>query len=178
MLEVVAWGLGALVLLAGAVAAYASRRPDTFTVSRSAVIEAPADRIFGIITDFTRWPEWSPWHKLDPAMNTAISTPSSGVGAWSSWDGNGKVGAGRSEITRADAPSRIVIALHMERPFRAENTVEYTLVPDGAGTRVTWAMSGAQPLPAKIFSTFVDCAGMVGRDFERGLASLKSLAEH
>lgn len=177
MLDILVWIAAILAVLALAVIAYASRKPNTFTVSRSADIAAPADRIFAIINDFRRWPEWSPWQKLDPDMKQTQSGPPAGVGATVEWSGNRMVGAGRTVLVEATPPSRLAMRLEMLRPMKATNAVEYTLVPSGDGTRVTWAMSGKQPLPAKIFATFVNCDNMVGKDFERGLANLKALAE-
>ncbi len=177
MLDILLWIAAVVAVVALAVIAYASRKPDTFAVSRSADIAAPPEKLFAILTDFRRWPEWSPWQHLDPGMQQTLSGSPSGVGAVSEWSGNGKVGAGRTEITDVAAPTRIGMRLDMLRPMKASNRVDYTLEPNGHGTRVTWAMSGRQPLPAKIFASFVDCDNMVGRDFERGLANLKALAE-
>jgi hypothetical protein len=42
---------------------------------------------------------------------------------------------------------------------------------------VTWAMQGASPYIAKLMGIFIDMDKMIGRDFEAGLASLKTLAE-
>lgn len=177
MLEIVSWVAALLAVVTLGVVAYAAAKPDTFAVSRSADIAAPAERIFAIINDFRRWPEWSPWQHLDPDMKQTQSGPPTGVGATVEWSGNKMVGAGRTVLVEATPPSRLAMRLEMLRPMKATNAVEYTLVPNGNGTRVTWAMSGRQPLPAKVFATFVDCDDMVGRDFERGLANLKALAE-
>jgi hypothetical protein len=38
-------------------------------------------------------------------------------------------------------------------------------------------MHGAQPILAKVVGVFIDCDKMVGKDFETGLASLKTLTE-
>jgi len=38
-------------------------------------------------------------------------------------------------------------------------------------------MSGKQPLLGKLMSLFIDCDRMVGSQFEKGLASLKAIAE-
>jgi cellulose synthase/poly-beta-1,6-N-acetylglucosamine synthase-like glycosyltransferase len=110
-------------------------------------------------------------------MKTTVSGAPSGKGAVSTWDGNSKVGAGRTEITESVAPSRITMKLDMARPFEAHNIVEYTLESKGDSTSVTWAMHGAQPILAKVVGVFIDCDKMVGKDFETGLASLKTLTE-
>ena len=65
----------------------------------------------------------------------------------------------------------------MARPFKAHNTVEFTLERSGAGTNVTWSMQGRQPYKAKLMSMVMDCDKMVGSQFEQGLAKLKQLVE-
>ena len=69
----------------------------------------------------------------------------------------------------------------MTKPLKCDNTVEFTLEPEGtasnASTNVTWAMSGKQPLLAKVMNLFIDCDKMVGKEFEAGLANLKAKAE-
>ena len=65
----------------------------------------------------------------------------------------------------------------MTTPFKADNRVEFTLIPIGSDTDVTWAMSGRQPLMAKIMTVVIDCDKMVGGQFEKGLSQLKALAE-
>ena len=99
-----------------------------------------------------------------------------GVGAAYRWEGNKKAGAGRREITSVDASS-VTIDLDFTRPFRAHNVAAFTLVPQGDATDVTWSMSGLSPFPSKLFGVFVDMDKLVGKDFEVGLANLKSLTE-
>ena len=156
---------------------YASTRPNTFSMQRSTTIKAPADKIFGIINDHQNWAAWSPWYKLDPQMKTSMSTPSSGVGATYTWEGNAKAGAGRVTIVETVPPYKLESRLEMFKPFKAENKVEFTLKPEGDSINVTWAMSGKQNLLMKVMGLFINCNDMVGKDFEAGLTSLKVLAE-
>ncbi|WP_245598801.1 SRPBCC family protein [Methylomicrobium lacus] len=58
----------AVVVLLAALLIYATTRPDTFRVERSATIKAPAEKIFPLINDFHQWEPWSPWEKVDPAL--------------------------------------------------------------------------------------------------------------
>jgi hypothetical protein len=72
-----------------------------------------------------------------------------------------------------------LIRIHLEflRPFKATNDVEFTFKPEGSQTAVTWTMTGKNNFLSKAFGLFVDCEKMVGADFEKGLASLKAVAE-
>jgi hypothetical protein len=87
------------------------------------------------------------------------------------------VGEGRMKITQSEPSSLIRINLDFLRPFKASNIAQFTFTAQGNQTQVNWKMSGRNPLPGKIFGLFVDCDKMVGKDFEKGLASMKALVE-
>ena len=163
------------VLLA-ALLLFAATRPDTFNIERTASIKAPPEKIFPLIEDFHRWGAWSPYEKLDPTMQRTYSGPASGVGAVYEWQGSSAAGAGRMEITQS-SPSLIVIKLDFTKPMKSSNTVEYTLVPNGDTTTVTWAMHGASPFISRLMQVFFNMDKLVGKDLETGLATLKSVAE-
>jgi uncharacterized protein YndB with AHSA1/START domain len=165
-----------VVLIAG-VLAFALTKPDTFTVQRTASIKAPPEKIFAVLNDFHRWPEWSPWEKLDPAMKRTQSGATSGKGAVYAWEGNSKVGAGRMEILDAASPSKVEIKLDFIRPFEGHNTTTFTVQPQGDATQVNWTMTGPTPYVSKLMQVFVSMDSMIGKDFESGLANLKALAE-
>ena len=164
------------VLLIAAALIFAATRPDTFRVQRTTDIAAPPEKIFSLINDFHRWAVWSPWEKKDPAMKRSYSGAETGKGAVYEWVGNGKVGMGRMEIVQSSAPSKIIIKLDFVKPFSAHNMVEFTLEPKSGFTNVTWSMTGDTPYVGKIVQFFFDMDSMVGKDFEAGLVSLKSIA--
>lgn len=110
-------------------------------------------------------------------MRKRFSGASSGQGAVYEWQGNNKVGQGHMEILDAVAPARVVIKLDFLKPFEAHNTAEYLLAASGEGTDFTWAMHGSNNFMSKLMGLFFSMDRMVGRHFEQGLASLKTLAE-
>lgn len=167
----------AVVLLIAVLLFYAATRPDTFRVQRTASIRATPEKIFSFINDLHQWDAWSPYAKLDPAMQTRYSGAASGRGAVYEWQGNGNVGAGRVTVVDVLPPSRVAIKLDMLKPFEAHNDVEFTLQPEGAATHVTWAMEGRNTYLAKVMGVFFNMDKMVGGQFEEGLANLKTLAE-
>jgi hypothetical protein len=166
-----------MVVAVVAVLVIAATRSDTFRIERTTSIKAPADRIFPFINDFHRWGAWSPWEKIDPALKRSFSGPASGKGAAYSWEGNSKVGSGGMEIAESSPPGKIVIKLDFLKPFEAHNIAEFTLVPGGDSTSVTWAMYGPKPYMAKLIHMFFSMDRMVGGQFEEGLANLKAAAE-
>jgi len=166
----------ALTVAVVAMLLYAATAPDTFLVSRSAVMAAPPERIFPMINDLRAQSAWSPFEK-DPNMKRNHSGAPAGTGAVYEWDGNRNVGAGRIVITDSVPTSRVSLKLDMSRPFEAHNMVDFVLEQNGAGTKLTWAMQGRQPFMAKLMSLFINCDKMVGGEFEQGLAKLKTLVE-
>lgn len=163
----------AAVLLLG----LAASRPDRFRVQRAIDIQAPATKVYALLQDFHEWPRWSPWEKLDPALQREHSGAASGPGAVYAWRGNSKVGQGRMEIRQATAPTQLSIQLDFLKPFEAHNTADFVLEQRGDSTHVLWAMHGPQPFMAKLMGLFFDMDRMVGKDFETGLANLKGIAE-
>ena len=169
----------AIVLAVGiaAVLVFALTKPDTFRVERSLAVKAPPDAIYPVVADFHFWTSWSPYEGRDPAMKRTFGGTASGKGATYAWDGNNNVGAGHMEILEANTPSKLRIKLDFERPFEGHNTAEFTFVPQGDATLVTWAMYGPAPLLSKLMQVFINMDTMIGKDFEVGLASLKKLTE-
>lgn len=152
-------------------------RPSDFRVTRTARINAPASIVFENVNDLHKWEAWSPWAKVDPNAKSTFSGSPSGPGASMHWSGNNKVGEGR--MTIADTRPNEVIHINLEflRPFKANNLAEFTFKPEGNQTVVTWTMTGKNNFMGKVFHLFVDCDKMIGKDFEKGLASLNSVTQ-
>jgi hypothetical protein len=179
--------MGCVLLLVGVVImcalVVAATRPNSFRLERSLTINAPPDQVFARVNDFKLW-TWSPWEHIDPNLKRSYSGTDAGVGTVYGWEGNKKVGSGRMEITHALPPSHLRIKLDFFTPFEAHNTTEFTFQAVKAAdpgtliaTEVTWAMHGPQPFFAKLMSLVFSMEKMVGPDFEKGLAALKTEAE-
>jgi carbon monoxide dehydrogenase subunit G len=169
-------GIVIAVLIAG-VLILAATKPDTFKFERKANIKAPPEKIFIFLNDYKQWGAWSPWEKKDPAMKRNFGATTVGKGATYAWEGNKDVGTGNMEITESVPSSKLTVKLNFEKPFKANNIVNFTLVPAGGGTDVTWSMEGQCNFMSKIMQVFVSMDKMVGPDFEAGLANLKAAAE-
>ncbi len=152
-------------------------QPTRFRIERSATIAASSENIFPHINDLHQWDAWSPWAKLDPSMTTTYEGEPSGKGAIYKWSGNDEVGEGKMTILESQPNQLVRINLEFIRPFPAENLSEFVLTPKGDATDVTWSLSGDRNFMSKAFGLIVDIDKMVGADFEKGLAALKSIAE-
>jgi hypothetical protein len=152
-------------------------QPSAFRVTRQATITAAPDAVFAYVNDLHNWDAWSPWAKLDPEMKKSYEGASSGEGAIYAWNGNKEVGEGRTTIIESRPSELIHIKLEFLRPFACRNDVEFTFEPQDDGTLVTWKMWGENNFIAKAVHLFMDMDKMVGGDFEKGLANLKSVVE-
>src|SRR5882757_4429799 len=177
MFEIIAIIAIVIAIAIAIVLILAAAKPDTFSVQRATTVKAPSEKIFSLINDFHQWGSWSPYENKDPAMKRSYSGAESGKGAVYAWDGNKNVGSGRMEILDASVPSKIVIKLDIFTPFEGHNTAEFTMLPQGDVTNLTWLMHGPAPFMAKIMHVFINMDNMVGKDFEIGLANLKKLTE-
>jgi uncharacterized protein YndB with AHSA1/START domain len=177
MFEIVAIIAVIIAIAIAVVLILAATKPNTLRVQRATSIRAPADRIFPLINDFHQWRTWSPWEDKDPALKRTYSGTESGKGAVYAWDGNRNVGSGQMEILEAQVPSKITIKLDFFKPFEGHNTAEFTMLPQGDVTNLTWTMVGPAVFMSKVMQVFMNLDNMIGRDFEAGLANLKKLAE-
>jgi uncharacterized protein YndB with AHSA1/START domain len=161
-------GLVVLLLLVGFLL------PSGYSAQRSAVINAPAEKIFPLLNNTKAWKRWTVWNQRDPAMGLTYSGPESGAGAKWAWTSKTE-GNGAMEFTTVEPNKRLAYALQMEAMSPAPGDI--TLVPSGNGTKVTWSMTGdagMNPL-FRWFGLFMD--KLVGPDFEAGLVNLKKIAE-
>ncbi len=144
-------------------------------MSRTTHIDAPPERVLPLLEDFREWQQWSPWEGLDPDLRRTFTGPEKGVGSHYHWSGNKKAGEGTMEIVAA-GPQGVVVDLQFLKPFKATNVTEFTLTPAGGGTDVAWVMTGERSAVMSLMGKlFFDKS--IGKDFEKGLASLKAAAE-
>ncbi len=173
-------GLTLLVLLAfvsGFLTA-AAVQSNKFQVQRSTLIAASPEQVFPHVNDLHKWDAWSPWAKKDPNAVNSFEGPDAGVGAKFKWSGNSEVGEGQMTITGSTPGELVQIKLEFTKPFEDASDVEFVFRPEGDQTRVIWTMSGVQAnFIGKVMCLLMNMDKMVGGDFEKGLASMKSVVE-
>ncbi|MDZ4287407.1 MAG: SRPBCC family protein [Prosthecobacter sp.] len=162
-----------LVILAVVIAI----QPDDLRVSRSATMAAAPAAVFEQVNDFHKWEAWSPWAKLDPNSKVTYEGPASGTGAIFKWSGNNEVGEGQQTITESKPGELVRIKLDFIKPFPGTSETTFTFKPEGAGTAVTWTMTGKRNFIMKAMGLVMNCDQMMGGFFEKGLASIKSIVE-
>jgi polyketide cyclase/dehydrase/lipid transport protein len=174
MIKKILIGLVLVIILLVVVVALQSSH---YRVERSATMNAPASVVFAQVNDFHKWSAWSPWEKIDPAMKRTFDGAPAGTGAGYAWVGNSEVGEGRMTITESHPSDLIKIKLEFLKPFAATSETVFTFKPEGNQTKVTWTMDGDKNFMAKAIHMFMNIDKMVGGDFEKGLAQMKTVAE-
>ncbi len=174
MLKIILIALAVIVAVFVVVVAL---QPAEFRVARSATMSAPAPAVFAQVNELRKWEAWNPWQKIDPAMKLTFAGPPAGNGASYSWVGNNQVGEGRLTITESRPSDLVRIKLEFLKPFAATNTAAFTFKPDGNQTSVTWSMEGRNNFMAKAINLCMNMDKMVGAQFEKGLADMKSVVE-
>jgi hypothetical protein len=167
-----------LAVALAAFSAYVAKQPSQLDVSRSVAINAPAPEVFSHVNDFHKWAAWSPWANLDPNMQVVYGGPSeAGLNSHQTWSGNSDVGAGKMTITEVIPNSLVKIALEMEKPLKASDTVEFVFKEEAGSTMVTWHIQGQKDFIGKLMGVIYGCEKKLGASLEEGLANLKKVSE-
>ena len=146
-----------------------------FTVTRTIAINAPADKVYALVANPRHWKQWSVWNQRDPQMQIEYAGPESGTGAKWTWHSKSQ-GDGAMTFTATEPARRVAYELFFP-DFGTTSTGELSFVPDGNATQVTWVMNGDMGKNPLFRWMALGADGMVGKDFEAGLANLKAVSE-
>jgi hypothetical protein len=173
MLTYIVLGIAALIVLLLIVIAL---QPNSFRIERRAIFPGrPAD-VYAQVQDLHKWQAWSPWESIDPKLQRTYSGSPAGAGAIYDWSGNNEVGQGRMTILDCRPSEFVRIKLEFFKPFKGLSTAEFNFVPQGdRETQVTWSMYGPKNYLAKAMHMICSMEKMIGGQFEKGLANLKSV---
>lgn len=166
------------VVLFGVVAMYAYiTAPKSLLISRSILIQAPAEKIFPYVNNPRRMQEWNPFTEGDPTLKMTYTGPEEGLGAASAWEGNSNTGKGQATIVEVEPNKRVAVRLDFKKPFDVTNFGEYRLEPKkGSAVEFTWSIVETAMIP-RLISRFINLEKIIGGHFERGLVKLKSFVE-
>ena len=152
--------------------------PKTYDVFRTIEIESPKAKVFPHLLYLEKQQAWSPWAEKDPNMERKLIGTDGEVGAISYWNGNKEVGEGEQEITKIVDGERVEGKLRFFKPFKSESDCYMNLKETTDGkSLVSWGFSGRNKFPMSIMMLFMSMDKMVGKDFEKGLQTLKTKLE-
>lgn len=152
--------------------------PKEFVVEREIVIRKPKSVVFAQVKSLKSQNSWSPWGTRDPNMKLEYRGIDGTVGFVSSWSGNKEVGVGEQEIKNIVEGERVDTELRFKEPMvNTGHAYFLTEAVSETETRVRWGMKGASPFPVNLLCLAMGMKGMIGKDFDKGLSSLKATLE-
>lgn len=157
-------------------AIYVAIQPNSFEVTRTRTIKAPASIIYNNVIDFKNWETWSSWVEKEPTTVISLSQQTKGIGGSYSW--TDKDGSGTMKTIETVANTSIQQVMQFAE-FPASD-VSWGFKPNEDGsTDATWTISGKDlPFDFKAFAAFT--GGMekqIGPHFDRGLEKLDSVVQ-
>jgi len=165
-------GILAIIILLALIA------PKTYEVNRSITINKPVSEVFRYLKHIKNQDHWSPWKKKDPNMKQEFVGTDGEIGFISKWEGNKEVGTGEQEILGIEHNQQITSELRFFKPWKSVSKAYLKVEEvDANQTNVIWGFTGNNPVPMNIFMLFFNFEKSVGKDFEEGLESLKSILE-
>ena len=167
-------GIGCLIALLLIIALFVKKE---YTIQREITINKPRQQVFEYVKLLKNQDHYSKWVMTDPAMKKDFTGTDGTVGFIYAWDSNMKsAGKGAQEITKIADGSSVEMEIRFEKPFEgiAHTNMKTEDVP-ASGTRVTWGMNGRSPYPLNLMNIFIP--GMLGKDLDTSLATLKAILE-
>lgn len=144
-------------------------------VERSISINKPSALITGKLADYKFFhDEWSPWTEKDPNMKATYKGNAGEVGHLYTWDGNKEVGKGEMEIKAFNGDSLIQ---RITFDGTGDSKGYYIVKDKGTSTDVTWGIAFDIGFFFRPMTLFMNMEKMVGAEYEKGLAKLKTKIE-
>lgn len=112
--------------------------PSTAVVERTGVIRAPIDTVYAHISNLKAWDAWNPWTRPDTTATLVYSDPSSGPGAWYSWDG--QLNSGKLTVLDSDPAKGMHYLLDIKNVRPVKGGIELKPTADGKATAIFWHM--------------------------------------
>lgn len=170
--KVLYWFAGILALLV----VFSFILPKTYKVERNTFIKSNPEIIYSLVSNFQQWHLWVAWTKeVDSTVIFELNGPTAQVGA--SWKWNGEIlGKGEMILTELEPPRLVAYDLAFdEGKYRSKGKLVIESQADSV--KVSWFDEGDlgyNPI-SRYMGLLMD--RMMGPDFEKGLAKLKTVAE-
>ena len=149
--------------------------PNSYTISRSQLINAPDSVVYNNVTNFNNFLKWNPWSRMEPSASVEVTGTAGKPGHLYKWQGE-KLGQGFMQIKEVQPYSATDFLLVFEEPFRSEAQCHFDFEETSGGTKVTWSMSG-ESNSAMDKWMYLNMDNMMDKDFVSGLKNLKELSE-
>lgn len=149
--------------------------PAGTNVVRKTTIKARPGTIYTYVSKLKNMDEWGVWRNMDKDAVYTDEGEDGTVGFKISWNGD-TVMQGSQTITALEQDKRVKTDLAFG-DFLVSN-VSLDLEPKGDSTEVTWSLTNDIPFQWRAIMMFMGMGGSVEKDFDTGLANLKTICEN
>ena len=150
-----------------------------YTVKREIVINKPKETVFAYVKQLRNHNNFNKWMLADPASKKTYAGTDGTTGFTMVWDSESRqVGKGEQQISRIEEGRGIDYQLRFKEPFegKADASIVTASISPGQ-TKVTWGFNSSMQYPLNAMMIFMDIPGMLGKDLDTSLLSLKSIIE-
>jgi predicted transcriptional regulator YdeE len=151
--------------------------PKETNITATATMNAPKEAVWEQMVKFKNWPNWSPWHKMDPKQELTYIGTDGEVGSGYNWKGE-KTGEG-TMTNKSVENGKMTYELKFVKPF--ESTSDgYLMVEDGGNgtTKATWTYHGVNDnFLWRAIGYLMGMEKMLKKQFDEGLANMKGYVE-
>lgn len=152
--------------------------PKNVVIEREIVINRPVANVFAYVRSLKNQDVYNPWFEQDPQVVREHLGPDGEVGNILKWKGNKDVGVGEQEILSIRENERIDSQLRFKEPMQDINPG--WLVTEALGdqqTRLKWGMRSELRTGVNVIYLLLNIKGTIEKDFDRGLAKIKTELE-
>ncbi len=175
-MKILRMALIGFLLVLGTYAVLSIIGPKKLETTRSISINAPIEEVYALTSDFNQWASWSPWQLKDTQMKNQITGTPGALGHTMTWESETQ-GSGTQEIIEILPSSMIRTSLKF-KDWDETSYAAFTMLPEGAGTKLTWTMEGGEvPFLLRGMMVIFGAQSSIEEDYDQGLANIKKLAE-
>jgi hypothetical protein len=174
LLIIIAILVGAIALLL--IIALFSRKD--YSVEREITIDKASNEVFQYLKHIKNQDKFSKWVMTDPDMKREFRGDDGTVGFVYAWEGNKKAGKGEQEIKSLEEGKYLGLEVRFEKPFVAVAQTPFTVEAiSPQQSKVIWGMTSSMNYPMNIMLLLMNMEGMLGKDMETSLKTLKGILE-
>lgn len=146
-------------------------------ITKKVTINGSQQEVFELVKYLGNFPKWSPFLEADPAQKYEVKGVDGQVGAQFHWNGNGGKDIGYQEIVKIDELSFVGVQCHIEKPFKATPTFDYSFSKSANGITVTQDFKLQSGMVDAFFMWMFGAKKEMANTNERGLVLLKNYIE-
>lgn len=152
--------------------------PTSQKIERIISINAPASEVYNQLKLLENFNKYAVWGQRDTTAKFTLSGKDGVVGTALNWAGDPNIaGDGKITLTALEENKKINHQITFTKPKQGTALSSIELNEKNGITSVSWKFELATPRPWNVFNLFNNMDKKIGKDFDEGLALLKSTIE-